>query len=293
MKPLYIWAGGKTKMIKHYQNEIQTLKNKKVMVEPFFGAGALTIYMYENFPNFEKFVINDIKPEIINIYRSIKTNVEEFINEVSKYEREYLPLNKEGRSKYYYRQRHRHAYEFQSMTTLEESALLYFLMKTCFNGIWQVNINTNNRFGTPAGLLNQRTEVFSKENVREWNRFLQKTDLYSDDWKTVSDLYKNEDSFYFFDPPYRDSFTSYGGEFGDNKQIELIEFCNNLPPNCTSFLTNRDEGDGFFDIHVDSEKLTIKRVPVTYTAGRRKKTDDGFEAKPATEVLICTKNPLE
>jgi dTDP-D-glucose 4,6-dehydratase len=37
------------------------------------------------------------------------------------------------------------------------------------------------------------------------------------------------------------------------------------------------------------EDLLIDKFPVTYTAGRRKKTDEGFEAKPATEVLIRNK----
>jgi hypothetical protein len=33
----------------------------------------------------------------------------------------------------------------------------------------------------------------------------------------------------------------------------------------------------------------VDKFPVTYTAGRRKKTDEGFEAKPATELLIRNK----
>jgi len=33
----------------------------------------------------------------------------------------------------------------------------------------------------------------------------------------------------------------------------------------------------------------MHKFPVTYTAGRRKKVDDGFEAKKATEILLVTK----
>jgi len=48
-------------------------------------------------------------------------------------------------------------------------------------------------------------------------------------------------------------------------------------------LTNRDIGDGFFDKR-NCEKETFD---VTYTAGRRKKLEDGtFVAKPAVEVLL-------
>ena len=288
MKPLYKWAGGKNKMLKHYTGEIAQLGDIKVMVEPFFGGGAMTIHMYQNNPTIETFVINDIKPELISIYRAIKDDVETFITEMSRYDSEYMPLDKESRSQYFYQQRHRHAYEYQTLSSVQEAALLYFLMRTCFNGIWQINLNTNGRFGTPAGLLNEKVSVYEEQNVREWNTFLQRVDMFSEDWKEVSDRYKDQNTFFFFDPPYRDSFTQYGGEFNDQHQQELIEFCNTLPDNCKVFLTNRDEGDGFFDRLVDGDKLNIKRVPVTYTAGRRKKTEDGFEAKPAIEVLIHT-----
>jgi DNA adenine methylase len=48
------------------------------------------------------------------------------------------------------------------------------------------------------------------------------------------------------------------------------------------FLCNRDINDGFYD----DINLKINKFDITYTAGRRKKTEDGFEAKPATELLI-------
>ena len=33
-------------------------------------------------------------------------------------------------------------------------------------------------------------------------------------------------------------------------------------------------------------KTHLHRFPITYTAGRRKKTDEGFEATKATEILL-------
>lgn len=288
MKPLYIWAGGKNKMIKHYQDELANLSNIKTFVEPFFGGGAMTIYMYENFKNIERFVINDIKPEIISIYTAIKHDYENFINHLDVYDKEYISLDKDGRKEYFYNARHSHAYDYEDMTSTQESALLYFLMRTCFNGVWQINKNTNNRFGTPCGLLKEKDSVYDKNNLDQWNVFLQKADLYSGDWSIVSEKYKGDETFFFFDPPYRDSFTSYGESNDDSMQIELIEFCNNIPESDQVFLTNRDSGDGFFEKHIDEDTLTIKRVPVTYTAGRRKKVEGGFEAKKATEVLIYT-----
>jgi DNA adenine methylase len=48
------------------------------------------------------------------------------------------------------------------------------------------------------------------------------------------------------------------------------------------WLCNRDSGDGFFD----KVQAHVVKIPVTYTAGRRKKTQTGFQAKKAMEVLI-------
>jgi hypothetical protein len=90
--------------------------------------------------------------------------------------------------------------------------------------------------------------------------------------------------FIFLDPPYRGSFTSYGQEFSDDDQNKLLDYVRSNK-NSDIFLCNRDIEDGFYD----NTGLVINKFPVTYTAGRRKKTEDGFEAKPATELLIRNK----
>jgi DNA adenine methylase len=58
--------------------------------------------------------------------------------------------------------------------------------------------------------------------------------------------------------------------------IERVESNKNV------WLCNRDAGDGFFD----GCDAILKKFPITYTAGRRKKTDDGYKAKKATEILL-------
>ncbi len=95
-----------------------------------------------------------------------------------------------------------------------------------------------------------------------------------------------ENAFIFCDPPYRDSFTSYGTNFDDNAQIRLIAWCRRMHQmsGATVWMSNRDAGDDFFERHAPDAR--IHRFPVTYTAGRRKRTKTGFEAKPAIEMLL-------
>ena len=281
MKPLFIWAGGKNKMLKHYKPFMPS--EVKTYCEPFFGGGAMYINIVNKYSP-KELIINDINSDIVRIYKTIKSDCDDFVKILDELSSEYLPLNKAGRKDYYYSLRHKHAYEYVFWDSTKEAAVLYFLMKTGFNGIYQVNKNTNDRYGTPSGLLNQKTTVYEKDVVEWWNKSLQNTQILSGDWKECCGYVEDEkDNFVFLDPPYRGSFTSYGQEFSDDNQLDLINYVAENK-NTKVFLCNRDIGDNFYENNLGD--LLIDKFPVTYTAGRRKKTDDGFEAKQATEVLI-------
>ena len=284
MKPLYMWAGGKSKMIKKYKSNPRIpYSGFDTYIEPFFGGGAMMVYVYENCSDVKKFVMNDINPEIIGIYKAIKSDVEKFNNRMKDLEDKYLPLDKPKRKEFYYNLRTEYTTDWKKWNSVDESATLYFLMKTAFNGIWQTTKTSNGRFATPSGLLNQKDSVYDYENVIEWNSFLQKVDIHCGDWEECLDS-KTKNSFLFADPPYRDSFTSYSQVFGDDQQSRLVEFCEEYSKDNMVFLCNRDDGSDFFTSRVNN--LQISTYDVTYTAGRRKKTEEGHEAKKATEVLL-------
>ena len=283
-KPLFIWAGGKNKMLKHYLPIMP--KQVDTYVEPFFGGGAMFCHIIQNYQP-KKLVINDVNADIVRIYNSIKNNLPEFLVKLDSYCNVYLPMNKEDRKKYYFEVRYEHAYDYDKWSEAEEAATLYFLMKTGFNGIFQINNNTNRRYGTPAGLLNQKDKVYELDVVKWWNQALQNSEVMSGDWKECLKQVPDEDNtFVFLDPPYRDSFTSYGQTFGDDEQEKLIKYVRSRKLS-TAFLCNRDAEDGWFEERLG--KLMMDKFPVTYTAGRRKQTEEGFEAKQATEVLIRNK----
>ena len=291
MKPLFMWAGGKTKMVKFY-NKSGIMPQRVVQyVEPFFGGGAMFLYVMEHY-NPDSAVINDINPSIVNIYNSIKTDLNNFLTEVDLLEAVYLPLSKEGRKKFYYETRNLHAYEYESWSKTKEAATLYFLMKTGFNGIWQCNLNTNGRFGTPSGLLNQKTAVYDREVVRYWNKILQKTTVMCGDWRAVVQKFPDaEGIFYFFDPPYRGSFTSYSQTFSDVDQTDLVTFAKNVGDSSRVILCNDDTDDGFFQNQ--QEHLRIETYVLTHTAGRRATDKEGKKkAKSVKEIAIHNSPPI-
>ena len=275
-----MWAGGKNKMLKHYKPYMPSSVTS--YCEPFFGGGAMFIYVMNTYtPSYAR--INDINSDIINIYRSIKNDLDEFLLRLNDLESQYMPLDKPARKKLYYDIRQTHAYDYKSWSKSYEAATLYFLMKTGFNGIFQINQNTNGRYGTPSGLLNQKKEVYNRDVIKWWHDVLQKTDIFSCDWKEVVDDCP-ENTFYFFDPPYRDSFADYGQGFSDDSLRELIKFCDNQ--SCV-MLSNRDDDDWFQN---ECRSLNYDHFDIFYTAGRRKKTENGYNAKKAREILLYKKS---
>lgn len=290
MKPLYMWAGGKNKMIsKYHVSPGIPLTGYDTFVEPFFGGGAMMIHIYKNAPAVKQFVINDINPEIIGLYIAIKKDFVQFINILDQYCSAYLKLSKTDRKTYFYATREEYTTRYHGWSSTKSAAVLYFLMKTAFNGIWQTNQNSNGRFATPSGLLNHKGYVYDFDNVNLWHNFLQRADIHCGDWKTCVDSVKSDRAFFFNDPPYRDSFTQYAQVFSDQQHIDLINWCCNADSSGNIIMyCNRQTSDTFYDTH--RGHLCIETYPITYTAGRRKQHIDedviSHSAKKAEEILI-------
>jgi len=282
VKPLFMWAGGKTRMIKKYGEHLP--ESFDHYIEPFLGAGAMFVWAYNKNPK-ATFVLNDYNESIMAIYGAVKDDCDKFIERMDHLSAQYMPLNKEDRKKFYYDLREQHAFDYEKWNKTEEAASLYFLMKTGFNGIWQINKNTNGRFGTPSGLLNQKDKVYDLSNIEEWHRALQSCTLTSMDY-TGCHKFGTPSSFAFLDPPYRGSFTQYGVDFNDQEQEKVIKLLNDLTVSGSyAIMSNRDVGDGFFESRQGDNDLVY--FDVTYTAGRRKKNTDGtHSAKKAREILM-------
>lgn len=277
MTPLFTWAGGKRKMVKFYQPLFP--KSFKHYVEPFFGGGAVFCQLPAS-----SITINDINWEIMDLYKFIKHSPCDLVFLVKKYESEFLPLGKPQRKSFYYGMREK--YWTAERGSIEASALLFFLLRTCFNGIWQACVASNGRFGTPAGLLNA-TSLLDESLILSWSEKLAKTKIMCGDYKNVK---VPKGSFVFCDPPYRDSFADYNTAFLDDNQRELIDWARHtaLTTGSVVWVSNRDCGDGFWENL--AKDAAIHKFPVTYTAGRRlhitSELGTTFSAKKAEEVLL-------
>ncbi len=231
-KPFLKWAGGKTQLIASIESALpKDIHNQKfTYIEPFVGSGAVLFWMLNNFPTLEKAVINDINEDLINAYRVIASQPQELISILRELQAEYHTLenNEEKKKLYYYEKRD--LYNTRETNKSTQAALFIFLNRTCFNGLYRVN--SRNLFNVPMGSYKLPT-ICDEPNILAVSEVLQKVEIMSGDYtKTLE--HAGNISFFYFDPPYKplsntSNFNSYAkGEFGDEEQIRLRDFCTKL-----------------------------------------------------------------
>lgn len=294
IKPFYMWAGGKTRLLKHYRPIIDGVlaANPDVdgYVEPFFGGGAVYCMMHNDYSDIMRsYAINDVNAELMGLLRTVKSDdVGMFLDECHELASRMLALDgKAERKEWYYNLRGQYWHDYADMDACQRSAMLFILMRTGFNGIWQSCKDANGLFATPAGLLNQSSskQLFTDANIMNWHDALQDTAISCGSYEHAPMPASGGRSLVYLDPPYRHSFTSYGTGFSDDDQRRLCEWMNAMHADGNIILmSNRTEDDDrfFHDLLPDA---VFHDFDIVYTAGRRKRTETGFEAKPAHEFL--------
>ena len=231
-KPFLKWAGGKTQLLDSINSKFPYEKDDAfVYIEPFVGSGAVLFWVLNNYPNLKKAIVNDINTDLMNSYKTIKTDVESLIPILKKWESEYHNLsdNQELKKEYYYPKRA--LFNKRTSNQAIQTALFIFLNRTCFNGLYRVN--KKGEFNVPIGSY-KKPRICDEGNLRAVSKVLESVEILNGDFESTID-YATENTFFYFDPPYKplsetSSFNSYAkDEFDDNEQIRLAEFCKNIP----------------------------------------------------------------
>ena len=258
VKPFVKWAGGKNSLIpqitKYYPFE---LKNGFIerYIEPFVGGGAVLIDILQKYEIKEAYAF-DINIDLINCYNVIKNNVEELIRKLDKKEKEFLTLNDKERQGYFYDIRAEYnSYKLKDELDVKRASEFIFLNRTCFNGLYRVN--KDGKFNVPCGKYKNPT-ICDSNNLRNLSELIKNVIFEYGDYRK-SEKYVNNNTFVYFDPPYRplsatSGFTSYTKEdFNDDNQKELAQYYNKLSlKNAKLMLSNSNpknvnENDNFFE----------------------------------------------
>ena len=269
VKPFLKWAGGKGQLLKEIECYYPFAGGHITKyAEPFVGGGAVLFDILGKY-DLEEVYISDINPELINTYRIVRDDIDALIRLLNVMQKDYIPLNTDNRKTYYMKKRERFndlKINGNESINTEKAALLIFLNKTCFNGLFRVN--KKGLFNVPMG--NYKNPVICNEkNLRAVSKKLKKVTIVCGDYRESADFI-DKNTFVYFDPPYRplnetSSFTAYNENvFEDDEQIELARFVDDMHRKGAKFVVSNSDPknsnieDNFFDNIYSAHK--IKRV---------------------------------
>lgn len=231
ISPFVKWAGGKRQLLSQIKERMPKEYNK--YYEPFVGGGAV---VFELSP--ENAVINDINKELMNAYRQICNLPEEFLEVVDRLDENMWEDGKE----YYYSLRERYNEKvIKAEYDVELAALLVFINKHCFNGLYRVN--SKGLFNVPYN--NSRRASVDENMIREISNYLQKITILDGDFEEVCKDAKEGD-FLFLDSPYAplnptsfESYTKEGFDMESHKRLARV-FDELTDRGCYCMLTNHN-----------------------------------------------------
>ena len=281
LAPFVMWAGGKSKMIRHYRPLWPS--GPACYVEPFFGAGAVFGWLAGE-QRFSCAHIGDVNAELTGLLVELRDRPDSLIDGAEDLARRYLAVaDRDGRRRFYYALR-------ASYWAEPDAARLLVLLRLGFNGIWQTCRASHGLYATPAGLLHHTVlpQVVDAALLRRWSAALSGVAVHTGSFTTFP--MPDEPSCVFLDPPYRHSHTTYGTRFDDTDQQALAEwFRRQVYAGHRVLLANRSvAGDRFFEDRL-GDIADFSYFDVTYTAGRRRRAGAGFAASPAVELLAISR----
>jgi DNA adenine methylase len=295
-KPFLKWAGGKSQLLEKfaafYPDELQNGKIQNYF-EPFIGGGAVFFEVAKRYAIKTAFLY-DINPELILTYRVIQQDVFKLIEILETYKNKYEKLNEQKQSDFYYEVRdefNRKQLIVNKIKYSEEwifrAAQIIFMNKTCFNGLFR--FNQKGGFNVPVGKY-KNPKILDERNLLKVSELLQIAEIKLADFTEIEKDIK-DNSFVYFDPPYRpisktSGFTSYSKhKFEDAEQIKLAKLFHLLNSKgikqmlSNSDPKNNDPTDDFFDELY--KEFNIFRVPA-----RRMINSDASKRTAINEIVV-------
>lgn len=257
-KPFIKWVGGKSQLIEQLEfrlpNDFTSWKDV-TYIEPFVGGGAMLFHMLQHFPCITKAVINDINPDLITCYRTVRDNPQRLIESLKNIEDEYYSLNNDDDRKAFFLSV-REKYNTKELDDVENSTYFIFLNRTCFNGLYRVN--KSGMFNVPFGRYANPT-ICDPDTIMKDSELLQGVEILNGDFESTIE-YATGNTLFYFDPPYRplsdtSAFKEYSKDgFNDLEQVRLKNYCDTITTAGFSFMLSNSDckgengNDGFFDV---------------------------------------------
>ncbi len=230
ISPFVKWAGGKRQLLGEIEKRLPPQYNN--YFEPFIGGGAVLFKLQP-----ENATISDSNSYLINAYETIRDNKQELIDLLEDWDNKICDINR------YYEMREKFNEKIRdNKHDVEAAALLIFLNKRCYNGLYRVN--SKGFFNVPFN-NKTNTKSISKENIMELSDYLKNVDISCCDFEEGISKAKKGD-FIFFDSPYApinptsfESYTKEGFDIESHKRLSDI-FKKLHKKGCYLMLTNHN-----------------------------------------------------
>jgi len=259
VKPFLKWVGGKTQII----DDVMSLFPKTMMNyhEPFLGGGSVLLALLSHIKN-EKINVggriyaSDLNSNLIGLYKNIQTSPDELIAEVKKMVDEYSkikgsvvnrkPLTIEealtSQESYYFWIRSRfNSFTKEERTLIPASAMLLFMNKTCFRGVYREGPNG---FNVPFGNY-KNPSILDEGHIKSVSSLIKDVVFTTSSFENALNKTLSGD-FVYLDPPYAPensaSFVSYTSDGFNLKSHEtLFKLCDTLKArNVKMLMSNAD-----------------------------------------------------
>ncbi len=247
--PVVKWVGGKRQLLPEILKHVPKI-GKHNYYEPFIGGGAL---LFELQP--QNAIINDSNHELINLYKTIKFNIEELLIDLQKHH---------NSAEYFYKIREldRDHLAYGIISNVEKASRLLFLNKTCFNGLFRVN--RAGEFNAPFGSY-KTPNIINEPTLRAVHHYFNSANIefrVGDFESALKDIKKGD--FVYFDPPYDPvstsaNFTGYTNTgFDKHSQTRLKSLCDKLNQKGVKFLLSNSATEFIKDLYQEYTITTVK-----------------------------------
>jgi len=257
------WAGGKYSLVEHIQAE---LPHANKLIEPFVGAGSVFLNT-----QFKRYLLNDINPDLINLYNLLKAQPDALIYDVQRF----FNAEHNNESRYYALRE-----EFNATSDNYYRAVLFvYLNRHGYNGLCRYSLA--GRFNVPFGRY--RKPYFPADEMLYFAEKSQRAVFTCLPFEKVFSRARKGNVIYC-DPPYAPlsktaAFTSYAAKtFCMESQKKLAQ------------LANRAAVKRGIPVLISNHDLPVTRklyegATFNSLSVKRSISQNGALRKPASEIL--------